>query len=164
MLTRAEFVKAGVAGLIGGIIMFIPMIYLVNVAGVAPFNMPPSAAFATALGINFAAPVAPVLHFLYAILGGLVYLVVFRDSLTVTNALVLAGVMWLIMMFIYSPVIGWGVFGFGDAQALPASDPMHLGPPVQYIVVTAGFHILYAVVLWLAARAMIGRTAVHQPA
>lgn len=164
MLTRGDVLKVALAGLISGIVMFIPMMYLVNVAGVAPFNMPPSAAFATALGINFAAPVAPVLHFLYAILGGMVYLLVFRDSLTVTNALVLAGVMWLIMMFIYSPIIGWGVFGFGDAQALPASDPMHLGPPVQYIVVTAGFHILYAVVLWLAARAMIGRTAVRQPA
>jgi len=159
MLTRKDILKAGAAGLISGIVMFIPMIYLVFGAQVAPFNMPPSAAFAEALGINFAPPVAPILHFAYAILGGIVYLLLFRNDLTLTNAVVLGGVMWLIMMVVYSPIIGWGFFGFGEGQALPADDPMHLGPPVQYMIVTLAFHALYAVVLWLGARGLIGRVA-----
>lgn len=159
MPTFNDVVKAGIAGLISGIVMFVPMLYLVYGAQVAPFNIPPSAAFAEALGINFAPPVAPILHFGYGILGGIVYLLLFRNSLTLTNALVLSGVMWLIMMVVYTPIIGWGFFGFGGGQDLPPSDPMHLGPALQYIAVTLVFHIIYAVILWLAVRGLIGRAA-----
>jgi len=163
MLTSNSIAKGAVAGFVAALVMFIPMIYLVNVAGVAPFNMPPSAAFAQALGIDVAPFVAPALHFLYGIAAGLVYVLLFRSNLSPGNAFILAGGMWLILMLVFSPIVGWGFFGFGDAQALPASDPMHLGPPAQFILVTLGFHILFAVVMGLTARGMIGRRAL-QPA
>ena len=159
MPTISSFVRAGIAGFASALVMFIPMVYLVKVAGVAPFNMPPSAAFADALGINFAPFVPPLLHFAYGVAGGIVYLLLFRDSLSFANALILSGAMWLIMMVIYTPIIGWGVLGFGEAQALPASHPMHLGPAVEYIGVTLAFHVLYAVALWLAVQGLIGRAA-----
>ena len=159
MLTQANVLKAAIAGFIAAVAMFVPMVYLVNVAGVAPFNMPPSAAFAEALGINFAAFVPPVLHFAYGIAAGIVYLLIFRQNLSLANAGVLVGVMWLILMLVYAPIIGWGVFGFGEAQALPASDPMHLGAPARFVVATLAFHVLFAVVLWAAARMLIGGPA-----
>jgi hypothetical protein len=159
MLTQANILKAAIAGLIAALVMFVPMVYLVNVAGAAPFNIPPSAAFAQALGINFAAFVPPVLHFAYGLAAGIVYLLIFRQHLTLSNAGLLVGAMWLILMLFFAPVIGWGAFGFGDAQALPANDPMHLGPPVQFIVATLGFHVLFAVVLWAAARLLMGGPA-----
>mgnify|MGYP006295375231 CR=1 FL=1 len=40
-----KWVHAAVAGLIGSLVLFVVMIPGVHVTGMAPFNMPPSAAF-----------------------------------------------------------------------------------------------------------------------
>lgn len=155
MLTSNQILKAGVAGLIAGIIMFIPMMYLVKVAGIAPFNVPPSKALAMTLNIDVAPFVAPVLHFLYGIAGAIVFAVIFKPDLSVLKALLFSGAMWLILMLVYSPVIGWGLFGFGEAQTLPQDHPLHLGPAPKFIIATLGFHILYGLVMGFSAKKLI---------
>lgn len=153
MLTAQSYLKAAGAGLLAGIIMFIPMMILVEGLGVAPFNIPPSAAFASVMGINFAPFVPPALHFGYGILWALIFLAVFEAEANITKAIGMSVVMWLILMVVYAPFIGWGFFGFGGpAHGLPADHPLHLGNPVKFMVVTLVMHLIYAVVLGWAVK------------
>jgi uncharacterized membrane protein YjjP (DUF1212 family) len=70
-----KWLKAIIAGLIGGVIMFIVLMLGTN-QGFAPFNIPPSAAFLVSLGIS-PNPLAPILHFAYAALGSVVLVLIF---------------------------------------------------------------------------------------
>jgi hypothetical protein len=148
-----DWVKSGAVGALGSLVIFIVMILGVQVTGFAPFNLPPSAAFLTALGIP-AKPLAVVAHFGYGIAWALILFAVFRDRVNLANGIGLATVQWLIMMLIYSPIIGWGLFGVGGpGHALPANAPLHLGSPVKYIVMTLVLHLIYGALNgWLIPR------------
>lgn len=66
-----------------------------------------------------------------------------RDA-TIGKGLGLAAALWLVMMAAYSPLIGWGVFGFGGAgHQLSPTDPLYLGSPVKYAVGTFVLHLIY---------------------
>jgi len=59
-------------------------------------------------------------------------------SANIAKGLGLAGVLWLIMMLVYSPIIGWGVFGFGGPGHALASDAAQfclIGAFSEYAVV-----------------------------
>lgn len=73
-------VKAAGAGLLGSLIIFV--VIGVKVTGVAPFNLPPSAAFLEVLGPN-RGPVAPIVYFLYGALWAVILLALFREGVTV---------------------------------------------------------------------------------
>lgn len=152
-----DWVKAGAVGVLGSLVIFIVMILGVQVTGVAPFNMPPSAAFLTALGIP-AKPLAVIAHFGYGIVWALILFAIFREGVNLANGIGLALVQWLIMMLIYSPIIGWGLFGVGGpGHALPADAPLHLGSPVKYIGMTLVLHLVYGALNgWLIPR-WVGR-------
>ncbi len=52
------------------------------------------------------------------------------------------------MMLVYSPIIGWGVFGFGGVGLrLPADDPLYLGSSVNYLGITLGLHLIYGTII-----------------
>jgi len=52
------------------------------------------------------------------------------------------------MMLVYSPLIGWGVFGVaGSGQTLAPSNPLHLGSTVKYIVATLLLHLIYGSII-----------------
>ena len=59
----------------------------------------------------------------------------------VRAGLTLATALWLFMMLVYSPIIGWGVFGFGSGHE--AGSMLHLGSPIKYIVATLVLHLIY---------------------
>jgi hypothetical protein len=59
-------------------------------------------------------------------------------------------ILWLIMMVIYSPIIGWGFFGFADTSDLAQKLQLEHGP--KYLVMTLVLHLLYGLVIgWLNA-------------
>lgn len=148
-----NWLKAAVAGLVGSLIIFVVMVIGVKVTGFAPFNMPPSAAFLEVLGFN-RGPVAPIVHFLYGALWALILLALFRERVTVGKGLGIAGVQWLLFMVVYAPVIGWGFFGIGGpAHQLPPTDPLYLGSPVKFLVITLVLHAVYGWLIgWLIPR------------
>lgn len=156
-----RWIKAGAVGFLGSLIIFAVMILGVKVTGAAPFNLPPSAAFLEALGLNIG-PLAPIGHFAYGIVWALILLALFGDGVNVGKGLAVAGFQWLLLMVVYAPVIGWGLFGIGGpAHALAASEPLHLGSPVKFIVLTLVLHAVYGALNgWLIPR-WIRRGSAH---
>lgn len=138
-----QWIKAGAIGALGSLIIFIVMYIGINVTGFAPFNMPPSAAFLTALEMP-AKPLALIAHFVYGIAWAIILLAIFREKTNVWNGLGIAVIVqWLVLMqLVYSPIIGWGVFGT-NAGAMPADAPLALNSTGKYIVLTLVLHIVY---------------------
>jgi hypothetical protein len=115
--------------------------------GMAPFNVPPSAAFLTTIGLNVG-PLPLVAHFGYGAFWGVVFVALFGTSVDWGRGLLLAAGLWLFMMLVYSPVIGWGVFGVGGAaHDLSPDAPRYLGSSMKYIVATLVIHLVYGGVL-----------------
>lgn len=136
----------GLAGFMASLVMFLFLYVGVEVTGIAPFNVVPSYAFLYNLGVEKAG-YALLLHFCYGILWAYVLVYTFDDNLSIVKAVLLAVVLWLFMMLVYSPLIGWGVFGFGYAHHLPVDHPLHLKSSASYIAVTLFVHLVYGWVL-----------------
>ena len=151
-----QWIKAGAVGALGSLLMFILMMLAIHGAGIAPFNMPPSAAFLETLGMNVG-PLPLLAHFGYGISWSIVFVALFKSKMNIGRGLALAGVLWLGMMLIHSPMIGWGVFGFGAVERA-ADHALHLGSPVKYIVATALLHVLYGVTIGWLNPLWIGRS------
>jgi len=136
-----KWIKAVVVGALGCLIMFALMMVGLHGIDIAPFNLPPSAAFLERLGLN-AGPLPLVVHFGYGATWSVVLVAWSGADTNVRRGLLLATALWLFMMLVYSPIIGWGVFGFGGAGYEPGNI-LHLGSPVKYIVSTLVLHLLY---------------------
>jgi len=134
-------------------VLFIVMILGVKVTGMAPFNMPPSAAFLEVLGLNIG-PLAPVGHFIYGAVWAIILLAIFGERVNMANALGVAGIQWLLLMVVYAPVIGWGFFGMGgSAHQLPPDAPLYLGAVPKFLVLTLVLHAVYGAINgWLIPR------------
>lgn len=159
------WIKAGAVGALGSLIIFIAMVVGIEVTGVAPFNLPPSAAFLKALGIP-PQPLAVVAHFVYGIAWAVILYALFESRTDLVRGLAMAVIVqWLVLMqLVYSPIIGWGVFG-SAAGSLPADAPLALDSAGKYIVLTLLLHVVYGALNgWLIPR-WIGRaqTTVHAP-
>ncbi|GAB3684942.1 hypothetical protein [Salinisphaera aquimarina] len=148
-----NWIKAGCVGLIGSLIIFIVMFVGVNVTGAAPFNLSPSAAFLAAIDIP-PKPLALLLHFGYGFAWAVVLYALFRDRVSIANGTGLALVQWLLMMIVYTPIIGWGLFGFGGSgHDLAADAPLYIGNPIKYVVLTLVLHVTYGALNgWLVPR------------
>lgn len=133
-------------GVLASMVMFIFMYIGINITEVAPFNVPPSYAFLYNLGVEETG-YAMLLHFCYGTFWAFVLVYTFDDNLSIMKAIMLAMVLWLFMMFVYSPLIGWGVFGFGYAHHLPSNHPLYLEGALSYILITLFVHLVYGWVL-----------------
>jgi hypothetical protein len=107
--------------------------------GIAPLPEPPSLAFAQLLlGADVPLPVGLLFHVAYVTFWAVVYVSMFRDRLTLLNALWLGFALWVVILVFFFPLVGWGFFGLGiSPRLIPAS----LVP-----------HILFAVLLWWLCR------------
>lgn len=116
--------------------------------GMAPFNVPPSAAFLISFGLP-AKPLALIGHFLYGAFWSIVLVALFKKGTTIAKGIFLSLLLWLIMMLVFSPMIGWGVFGVGESPAVEG-EPLYLEPGPKYIVATLLLHLLYGLTIgWL---------------
>ncbi len=138
-----QWVKAGAVGALGSLIIFVVMFLGIHVSGFAPFNMPPSAAFLEALGLP-TRPLALIAHFVYGIAWAIILLAVFREKTDVWRGIGVAVVaQWLVLMqLMYSPIIGWGVFG-AQAGTMSADAALALSSMPKYIVMTLVLHLVY---------------------
>lgn len=139
----------GAAGFLASLVMYF-FIYLgIEVTGLAPFNSPPSEAFLYNIGVE-GSGYALALHFCYGMLWSYVLVYTFEEDLTVLKAVGLAVVLWIFMMIVYSPLIGWGMFGFGYAHLLEPDHLLYLREGPAYVVLTFLLHLVYGAVLGMA--------------
>ena len=138
-----KWLKAALIGALGSLVMFAILFVGIHVTGVAPFNMPPSAAFLEKIGLNVG-PLPLLAHFGYGATWSALLVALYGSEVTTTRGIGLALALWAFMMIVYSPIIGWGVFGFGGANhALAPSHPLYLGSGVKYVVATLVLHLIY---------------------
>jgi len=157
-----NLVKAAIVGLVASLLMFllIQMSIHSRFSGLmalhAAFNTPPSAAFLLSLGLP-AKPLALILHFLYGAAGSIILVTIYKNRVNTVRGIGFGMILWLIMMLVYSPIIGWGFFGFGDSVAsLPSDEPLALGAPLKYIMVTLFVHLIYGIVIgWTNKRWLV---------
>ncbi|WP_159587659.1 hypothetical protein [Chelativorans xinjiangense] len=96
-------------------------------AGLPPFPKPPSLAFAeTVLRRTLPLPVGLLFHTVYVTFWSVIFVRHFsrRDAWT---ALALAAVLWLVILVVFFPVMGWGFAGVSvSPRLIPASFVPHL--------------------------------------
>jgi hypothetical protein len=109
-------------------------------AGLSPLPKSLGLAFAEAvLGRTLPLPVGLLFHVVWVTAFSVLYVVLFRHALTLLRALALGAALWLLALFFFFPVVGWGFLGLA------------VGPKV--VVGTAIPHLLFAFVLWGLCRA-----------
>lgn len=139
-------IMIALAGFSAGLAMEIVIFLAIHILNLAPINVHPAEAFLYNLGIE-SSTYALLLHFSYAILWSFVLVYAFEDDVCVKKAVILSVILWIFMMMVYSPLIGWGIFGFGYAQYLPTDHPLFLSSAVWYITVALALHLIYGLVL-----------------
>ncbi len=114
--------------------------------GIAPMPEPPSLAFAKILlGPGVPLPVGLLFHLAYVTGWAVVFVVLFRRSLTFLNALWLGLALWVVLLLVFFPILGWGLLGLA------------IGP--KLIVASLVPHVLFSVILWALCRVAFGKTA-----
>lgn len=137
-LSALEFSKAIGIGVLTAILLTAIMLPAFRL-GIAPVPKMPSLAFAEAvLGRELPLPVGLLFHAAYVAFWSVAYVVLFRDRLTFVNALALALALWVVLLVVFFPIIGWGFLGLG------------LGP--KLIAASLVPHLLFAMFLWALCR------------
>jgi hypothetical protein len=153
-LTTKQYLWSALAGALGALIMFIIM-QLGLFSGMAPFHVPPSAALLNKWGIP-AKPLALVIHFGYGAFWSIILLLIYKSEVSIGKGIGLAIGLWLLMMLVHSPLIGWGVFGTADTSALPVA--LQLGSTMKFIMITLLLHLIYGAVIGWGNRQWVVNT------
>lgn len=120
------WLRAGGIGLAVAVLTGVLMLAL-TAARVSPFPMPPSLAFAdTLVGRSLPLPVGLLFHVAYVTFWSVIFIAYFpRHDLKA--ALSLAGALWLVILALFFPIVGWGFAGLAVSPKLvPASFVPHL--------------------------------------
>jgi hypothetical protein len=108
--------------------------------GISPLPKPLALAFAeTILGRKLPLPVGLAFHTAWVTFFSVVYVALFRYKMTFMRALGLAAVLWIAVLVIFFPIVGWGFLGLAKGPML--------------IVGSAVPHLLFAIILWGLCRA-----------
>lgn len=143
-----RWMKAATVGILAALVMLILMMFGIHL-GLAPFRIPPSAAMLTRLGIN-AGPLALLVHLGYGAFWSLALVYWFQERTDIAKGIYISLGLWLILMLVYSPIIGWGLFGMGTTAALPPGNVLYLQPGPKYLISTLVLHLIYGwIVGWL---------------
>lgn len=143
-LTPKEWLKALGVGIAAAILLSAVMVPALKL-GISPLPKPLGLAFAeTVLGRALPLPVGLLFHVAYVTFWSAAFVVVFRNSLSFRKALLLALALWIGVLIVFFPVVGWGFLGLGISPKL--------------IVASLVPHLLFAVFLWGLCRLLFGRT------
>lgn len=120
-------------GIAVSVLTAIVMVALLK-AGVSPFPKPPSLAFAeTLLGRTLPMPVGLLFHTAYVTFWSVVFVRYFPRK-TLLTALGLAAALWVVILVVFFPIVGWGFAGLAISPKL--------------IVASAVPHLLFGLLLW----------------
>jgi len=125
-LPTSSWLRAIGVGLGVAVLTALVMLTLLK-TGISPFPKPPSLAFAeTLLGRTLPMPAGLLFHTAYVIFWSVVFLRFFPKR-NLKTALVLAGFLWLVILSIFFPIVGWGLAGLDiSPKLIPASFMPHL--------------------------------------
>jgi|AntRauTorcE11897_2_1112592.scaffolds.fasta_scaffold00437_13 hypothetical protein len=151
-----KWLKTILIGLLATFVMDLAMNFNMMVFEVAPTNIHPAAAFLYNLGIE-SKSLSVLLHYSYGTLWALVFVYAFEQKFSINKAVVFSTVLWLFMMIVYSPVIGWGFFGISNAQLLNPTHPLFLSSTTSYLYMTLSVHIMYGISLGILSMKIISK-------
>jgi len=151
-----KWIKTILIGIAATFAMDILMNALMMFADLTPTNIHPAGAFLYNLGLEVET-LSILLHYSYGTLWALVFVYAFEQHFSVSKAILFAIVLWLFMMLVYSPVIGWGFFGIGNAQLLESSHPLYLFSTLDYLIMTLSVHLSYGITLGFLAKKFISQ-------
>lgn len=133
-LTSTEWLKAVGIGIASAVLLSAVMVPAAKL-GISPFPKPPSLAFAeTVFGRSLPLPVGLLFHVAYVTFWSVVYVVLFRDNIRLSHALILGLILWGIVLVVFFPMVGWGLLGLGISPRL--------------IIASLVPHVLFGVFLW----------------
>jgi hypothetical protein len=137
-LAPTELLKAVGIGIVTALLLSAVMVPALRL-GISPLPKPLGLAFAeTLFGRSLPLPVGLLFHVAYVTFWAVAYVALFRHALTVGNALLLGLFLWLLVLVLFFPMVGWGFLGLA------------IGP--QLIVASLAPHLLFAVFLWGLSR------------
>jgi hypothetical protein len=125
----AKAIGVGVATAIALSLIMVPAFK----AGISPLPKPLGLAFAHQLLGKVPLPVGLLFHVVYVTFWSVAFVALFKRR-TFINALSLAIGLWVLVLVIFFPFVGWGFFG------------LSVGP--KLIVASLVPHILFAIFLW----------------
>ncbi len=120
------WLRAIVIGLVVSALTALVMVTLMK-TGVSPLPKPLGLAFAeTLLKRSLPLPVGLLFHTAYVTFWSVVF-VRFFPQRNITSALLLAGALWLGVLLVFFPIVGWGIAGLNvSPKLIPASFMPHL--------------------------------------
>jgi hypothetical protein len=131
-MTPKGYAKAIGVGIATAVILSLVMVPAFK-AGISPLPKPLGLAFAQVLLGEVPLPVGLLFHIAYVTFWSVVYVAVFKRQ-SFLNALWLALGLWLVVLVLFFPIVGWGFFGLAVSPKL--------------IVASLVPHVLFAIVLW----------------
>lgn len=146
-LSTKDFAKALGVGIATAAILSLVMVSAMR-AGISPMPKPLGLAFARTLLGEVPMPVGLLFHVVYVTFWSLVFIIAFKRR-TFLNALWVGLGLWLLVLVVFFPIVGWGFFGLAE------------GP--ELIIASLVPHLLFAVVLWALTR-WVFKTGVTSPA
>jgi hypothetical protein len=133
-LSNSDLVKAGGVGVATALLLSAIMVPAMKF-GISPMPKPLGLAFAeTVLGRALPLPAGLLSHVVYVAFWSIVYVSLFRNELSLTKALTLGVLLWIAVLLVFFPIVGWGLLGLAVSPKL--------------IVAALVLHILFAVFLW----------------
>ncbi|HKJ88550.1 MAG TPA: hypothetical protein VKA48_08580 [Gammaproteobacteria bacterium] len=131
---RAHWGKAFSLGLLNGLLLSAIMVPAFQ-AGIPPMPKPPSLAFAeTLFGHSLPLFAGLLFHLAYVTFWSMAFIAGAYPRLTILRALGLGLALWIVILVVFFPVVGWGFLGLGVSPKL--------------IVASLIPHLLFAVFLW----------------
>ena len=141
-LSGKDYAKAVAVGIATAVALSAIMITGLK-TGVSPMPKPLALAFASTLvDAELPLPVGLLFHVAWVALWSVIYVALFWDRLTFLRALGLALALWVLVLVVFFPYVGWGFLGLGVSPML--------------IVAALVSHVLFAVVLWALAHWVFG--------
>ncbi|MGH8201136.1 MAG: hypothetical protein ACREVO_12385 [Steroidobacteraceae bacterium] len=148
-MKERSLLRAGGIGVAVSVLTLIVMVVLTK-AGVSPFPKPPSLAFAeTILRRSLPLPVGLLFHIVYVTFWSIIF-VRFFPRRSLMTALGLAGFLWLVILAVFFPAVGWGLAGL---HVSPKLIPASLLP-----------HLLFGLLLWGLDHYLPGRATTERAA
>jgi hypothetical protein len=135
-LTQKDFAKAIGIG-IGTAVLLSLIMVPAFMAGISPMPQPLGLAFARLLLGNVPLPVGLLFHVFYVTFWSVLFVAYFERR-TFLNALWLALGLWILVLVLFFPLVGWGFLGLAVSPML--------------IVASLVLHILFALILWGLSR------------
>lgn len=148
-LTLAEWGKAAGLGLLNGIALAILLVFSLK-TGISPLPKPLALAFVdTLFGHKMPLPVGVVFHLAYVTFWTMVYAAWAHPRFSFGKALALGLALWVFLLVVFLPVVGWGFLGLAITPKL--------------IVVFLITHLLFAGFAWALCRGWGFRRAAALP-